>query len=88
MSEEENNNIKDQPVLECPHCKEYIIIEKLNCGIFRHGVYKIDGKQMNPHAPKEECDFYNDKQLIYGCGKPFKITLVDNKFVIEICDYI
>jgi hypothetical protein len=86
MSEGEKNI--EEPVLECPHCKEFIIIEKLNCGIFRHGILKIDGKQINPHAPKTECDFYINKQLIYGCGKPFKITLVDNKFVIEICDYI
>lgn len=87
MSEEENNNIKDQPVLECPHCKEYIIIEKLNCGIFRHGVFK-NGRQVNPHSSKDICDNLFNKNLIYGCGKPFKITFVDDKFIVEICDYI
>ena len=25
-------------IVECPHCNEPIIIEKLNCGIFRHGI--------------------------------------------------
>ena len=84
MSEKENV----QPVLECPNCKEYIIIEKLNCGIFRHGVFKIDGNQINPHASKIECDFYSNNQIIHGCGKPFKITFVDDKFIVEICDYI
>ena len=84
MFKEENN----QPILQCPHCKEYIIIEKLNCGIFRHGSFKINGIQINSHAPKAECDFYIDKQLIYGCGKPFKIIFNGEKFEIEICDYI
>jgi len=47
---------EDEPILKCPHCEEYIIIEKLNCGIFRHGVIKTNGQQINPHASKEMCD--------------------------------
>jgi hypothetical protein len=31
----------NQPVLLCPHCNEYIIIEKINCAIFRHGVLHL-----------------------------------------------
>jgi len=31
-------NLEVQPVLKCPHCNEYVIIEKINCAIFRHGV--------------------------------------------------
>lgn len=31
---------KKEPILVCPQCKEYIIIRKINCGIFRHGVLK------------------------------------------------
>ena len=38
--------------IPCPHCQEFIIIEQLNCGIFRHGVLKKSGKQINPHASK------------------------------------
>lgn len=86
MSDKEE--MKEEPVLICPHCKEFVIIEKLNCGIFRHGIFIKSGKQMNPHAPKEECDFYIKKKIIYGCGKPFRILLNENKYVIEICDYI
>ena len=77
-----------EPILECPHCKEYIIIEKLNCGIFRHGILKKNGIQINPHAPKNLCDFFAEKELIYGCGKPFRILIKENKYEIEICDYI
>ena len=89
MSEEkkEENDINNQPILQCPHCNEYLIIEKLNCGIFRHGVLK-NGRQIEPHTPKQICDHYIANQLIYGCGKPFRIIFKDNKFEIVICDYI
>lgn len=80
--------IKDQPVLLCPHCNEFIIIAQLNCGIFRHGVFKNSGKQVHPHASKAECDEYAQQGLIYGCGKPFCITLNNNNFEITCCDYI
>ena len=29
-----------EPIIICPNCNEFIIIEKLNCGIFRHGIIK------------------------------------------------
>ena len=77
-----------EPILLCPNCNEFIIIEKLNCGIFRHGVLKNNGVQINPHSPKKECDYYINNNLIYGCGKPFKIICKDNTFYIEVCDYI
>ena len=90
MSEEkkEENDINNQPILQCPHCNEYLIIEKLNCGIFRHGIIKNNSKQIDPHASKEICDYYIKNQIIYGCGKPFRIIVKDNLFFIEICDYI
>jgi hypothetical protein len=48
--------MNDEEVVCCPHCNGFIIIEKLNCGIFRHGTYKDDGKQIDPHLCKEECE--------------------------------
>lgn len=78
----------EEPILKCPHCEEYIIIEKLNCGIFRHGVIKTNGKQINPHESKQMCDDLFKKKLIYGCGKPFKIIQNGEKLEIKICDYI
>lgn len=68
----------------CPHCKEYAIIEQINCTIFRHAVYKNNLQPINPHAPKEECDRLLANDEIYGCAKPFKY---DGK-TVEICDYI
>ena len=83
-----NKDKSSEPILTCPHCKEFIIIEKINCAIFRHGVFK-NGTQINPHAPKEECDNFFRQKLIYGCGLPFKIIQKDDKtFEAVICDYI
>lgn len=72
-------------LVKCPHCGEPVIIQQINCGIFRHGVYKKTGKQINPHLEKAKCDSLIKKGYIYGCGKPFRI-MNDNKAVI--CDYI
>jgi hypothetical protein len=78
----------EQPVLQCPNCKDYIIILKINCGIFRHGIFINSGNQINPHSSKELCDNYIQNKLIYGCGKPFKVIFLNDKFEAEICDYI
>ena len=81
-------------IVECPHCKNPVLIEKLNCCIFRHGILKHNGNQIDPHASKDLCDFYIEKQLILGCGKPFQIVLNENaknnddKFITVICEYI
>ena len=40
-------------VIECPHCNQCILIEQLNCRIFRHGILKHNGTQINPHSPKD-----------------------------------
>jgi len=75
-------------VIECPHCNEPILIEQLNCKIFRHGVFKLTNQQINPHLSKDKCDELILNNLIYGCGKPFKIITNDDNFKVEICDYI
>ncbi len=74
--------------VQCPHCKEYVIIEQINCAIFRHGVYKNNLCQIPPHLPKPECDNLIEKDLIYGCGKPFKIEYIGDKWIALECGYI
>jgi hypothetical protein len=91
-------------IVICPHCKDPIIIEKINCGIFRHGEFK-NGKQIDPHLSKEMCDKLIKNKSIYGCGKPFKIISKttnahvdvdfekkigenDNNYEAIICEYI
>ena len=45
-------------------------------------------QQIDPHLNKEECDRLVKCELIYGCGKPFKVVFKDNAFSLKKCDYI
>jgi len=42
-----------ESILRCPHCHDFFIMEQLNCGIFRHGIYKSTLQQMEPHYLKK-----------------------------------
>ena len=89
----EQPEISTDILVSCPHCNEFILIEKLNCTIFRHGTFKETGKQINPHESKELCDFYVNEGMIYGCGRPFKIIWkhtnnTNLEFYTVVCDYI
>ena len=75
-------------IITCPHCNNPVLIEQLNCKIFRHAVLKNTNQQINPHASKDECDKYISDDLVYGCGKPFKIIEYNQQYKAEICDYI
>ena len=76
-------------IVICPNCHEFVIIEQLNCKIFRHGVYKQTGVQIDPHLCEEICRELKNKNLIYGCGKPFQI-IIDVNLDIQVvkCGYI
>ena len=78
----------DKNIVICPHCKDPIIIQKINCGIFRHGVVKQTGKQMKPHLDQSACEQLFNKNMIYGCGKPFKIIKKDDNLIATECGYI
>jgi hypothetical protein len=80
--------MEKEPILICPHCYESIIIQEINCGIFRHGIIKNTGQQMDPHLNKQECDRLKKENLIFGCGKPFMIIENDGEYLIIDCDYI
>lgn len=76
-------------IVECPHCGLCVEIEKVNCGIFRHGIFQKSGKQVPPHAPKEVCDKLLRENKIYGCSKPFAVKQNSSgTWIAEICDYI
>jgi len=75
-------------IIKCPNCNENIIIEQINCGIFRHGIHKNNLQQMDPHLNRENCELLIKNNEIYGCGKPFLIKKVENSWIAESCDYI
>ena len=76
-------------IYKCPHCDLFIqVLEKeINCQIFRHGVLKDSYKQMNPHAPKSECDRLAREGLIHGCGKPYEMYKVGTQYKVRKCEY-
>ena len=77
--------------LECPHCKQFFIVnnKEINCGIFRHAVYKKNLIPINPHETEINCNKLVENNLVFGCAKPFKIVkTLDNKYIVSICDYI
>jgi len=75
-------------IVLCPHCSGQIEVESINCGIFRHAVFKHNGHQVNPHLPKEECDKLIQADSVHGCCKPFRIVHVNDVYTTEICDCI
>jgi len=77
--------MQEELIINCPHCNELVIIEQMNCRIFRHGVYKNNNEQINPHLNKQSCDELFLTNKIYGCGKPF---FINNLLKAEKCEYI
>ena len=83
----------DYTIIFCPHCGDPVVIYhvEVNCAIFRHGAYRHNDAQMNPHESKEECDRLFREGLIYGCGRPFRVVRGDgggSSIRAEVCDYI
>ncbi len=76
-------------MVKCPHCTLFIQILKkqFNCKIFRHGIYKKNYRQIDPHMPKFLCDELKARDLIYGCGKPYKLQFINNEWKAMVCDY-
>ncbi|XWV25726.1 hypothetical protein QJ857_gp0053 [Tupanvirus soda lake] len=74
--------------VECPHCGDMAQIIKINCGIFRHGVFKKNQQQIAAHAPEKYCKKLVKWNLIYGCGKPFKLIHENSEYKAIKCDYI
>jgi len=74
----------DPLIVECPHCRELIWIEQLNCRIFRHACFK-NGEPIPPHSTQSECEAYLKTGKVFGCAKPFQIM---EDGTVVICDYI
>jgi hypothetical protein len=73
----------------CPHCQAYVVIEAINCGVFRHGMFILSGTQMPPHASQSECEAHILNKTIYGCGKPFCVQrTAQGAYETRICGYV
>lgn len=76
-------------IVICPQCNDPVWILQINCQIFRHAAYKVNGEQIPPHTSQSECEQLVQKEIIYGCGKPFRIVYdSDRKIAAVKCDYI
>jgi hypothetical protein len=76
-------------IFNCPHCDQItqVLKPEINCCIFRHGVYKNNFEPIDPHMSKEMCESLVEKDVIFGCAKPFRL-LPGTPPSIEKCDYI
>lgn len=75
-------------VIKCPHCYGERFIEQLNCGIFRDGVFKQSLEPIPPHSTREECEKLLRDNVVIGCTRPFQIIVINDKYVVQKCDYI
>jgi hypothetical protein len=86
------NNEDDCYLFNCPNCNDFVQVKRneINCKIFRHGYFKKNYEQIPPHSSKELCDELYNKNLIFGCGKPFIMIEGANGMIekVEKCDYI
>lgn len=77
----------------CPHCDGGIevSVRDIRCQIFRHGTFVRDGRPIDPHTARAECDRLARFGLIYGCGRPFRYIYASSGFTndyVTPCDYI
>jgi hypothetical protein len=77
-------------IYECPHCRCYVEtrLDQINCKIFRHGVFKAGGAQIDPHLCRAECDRLVANDAIYGCGRPYILHFEGGQWQARACDYI
>ena len=75
-------------IISCPNCNDLLVIDKIKCGIFRHATYKTTGKQVNPHANQERCEYLVKNNKIYGCCKPFRVVKINDDIKVYVCEYI
>ncbi len=80
--------LQGEIIITCPHCNEPVIIEQLNCGIFRHGQYKNSNRQVSPHMSKDKCLKLLDEKKVVGCMGPFRVVNDNNEWKAIVCDYI
>jgi hypothetical protein len=64
-----HNGSENLTIFSCPRCEGSIVVDELNCQIFRHAQYK-NGTPFPPHASKEFIE--QNINNIFGCGAPLR----------------
>lgn len=62
---------------ECPWCSGMFEVaeSEVNCGIFRHGINRTTGRQLDPHLTLAAYEDLSLSGNIYGgCGRPIRVT--------------
>ena len=77
-------------IVFCPYldCNISIEIVEINCTIFRCGIYKKNGRQIDPHLPKDQCEQLKKEDKIWGCGRPFQLINTNGMYNVIKCEYI
>ncbi len=60
--------------VNCPTCNREIEIVKVNCGVFRCGIYKKSYRQLGSHAKEKYVKKLLENDKIIGCGNPFRYS--------------
>ena len=64
----------------CPYeeCQGTITVapNQINCGVFRHGVYKTSGRPVGAHLSQDKCLELVKQGKVYGCVQPFRIRKI------------
>jgi len=80
------NQAEKHQIVYCPNCYGGVYIELLNCGIFVHACLKANFSQVNPHMCKEDIEALMKDDLIWGCGKQFKVDPNEKGYLVEECE--
>lgn len=64
-------------LFQCPHCDISIIVAKraIRCGVFRHAVYKSNGRPIPPHSKQAFCEQLLVEDKVFGCAQPFRLIV-------------
>jgi hypothetical protein len=64
----------------CPYedCQGTVTVSpnQVNCGVFRHGVYKTTGRPIGAHLSQAKCLELVHQSKVYGCARPFRIKKI------------
>lgn len=74
-------------IVTCPHCSTPVVIEQVNCAIFRHAAWRTTLEPVPPHATKTELETWASEGKIHGCARPFRLIPRPRQAPSEAIEY-